>query len=51
MPLLKHIVYAINIVGDSTFEKIDDGEHKHIKKQIKLPMILLSLVAGMIGGL
>ena len=39
------------MIGGLTFDQIDQGEHAYLKKQIKFPMILLSLIAGLIGGL
>jgi uncharacterized integral membrane protein len=34
-----------------TFQQIDSGKFKFIKGNIRLPMILLSFIAGVIGGL
>ena len=48
---MKTIISAIQLLDDTSITRIAKGKYANLKARIKLPMILMSFVAGLIGGL
>lgn len=50
-PVSKNILDAVNALNESVFAKIYNGKYRWLKSQLKIPMTLMSIVAGLVGGL